>query len=39
MFAQECKQLKDTQQRNIDVQVNCEILLDSGRYTDEAREE
>jgi hypothetical protein len=39
MFAQEHEQPKGTQQRNIDVQVDREILLDGGRDAGEAREE
>jgi hypothetical protein len=34
--ATEHNQPKETQQRNIDVQVDGEIPLDSGRYTGEA---
>jgi hypothetical protein len=32
----EHKQPKDTQQRNIEVQVNCEMVLDSGRHAGKA---
>jgi hypothetical protein len=36
--ADEHKQPKDTQQRNIEVQVDHEMLLDSGRYAGETWE-
>jgi hypothetical protein len=39
MFAQEHEQPKGTQQRNINVQVDREILLNSSRNAGKAKEE
>ena len=39
MSANEHKQPKDTQQRNIEAQVDPEMLLDSSRYAGEAWEQ